>query len=518
MDGKSMSTVDCQRSPVASDSAIHAGMGLGESREFFDLIMASIPNLFFVKDSAFRIVMANPAFLALYPEEMQDKVVGYTTLEEYDEDQASAFLYHDRKAFEEGESTTLETIDFPDGKRRDLITRKIRFAQSGGTPFIVGISTDITEVLQGQKALAESEERYELAVAGSAAGVWDWDVKNQSIFWSEKIQQQLGLRTAQGTFTSESFAALFHPDDRVQAGQKIQDHLHSGLAYDAEHRIQTQQGDRWVRVCGQAIWDQDGAPTRMAGSLEDVTEQIKAQDTLAQSLQRLDEFAHIVSHDLREPLRGIGNLVEFFKEDFGDALPPGAVTRLDQIATLKERADSLVVELLSYSKLVHSEKRMSTVGLTATLHDAIRMLPTEARESIYVLDRLPRLLCEPVAVRQLFQNLITNGLRYNLSDTKRIEIGMVKPTLRQTNTPDVFYVRDNGIGIPKEKFEHVFKIFRRLHHNSAFDGGTGAGLTFAKRIVERHGGRIWIESSEGQGSTFFFTLAPDIHHDQAIDA
>ncbi|MEO0575672.1 MAG: ATP-binding protein [Pseudomonadota bacterium] len=479
---------------------------LSGSRQFFDLVLSSSPDVVFVKDSEFRIVMANPAFLSLYPEDMRDKVIGFTTLEEYDEAQAEEFLTHDRVAFETGESSTIETIDFPDGKRRVLSTKKIRFEQGDGSQYIVGIGRDITDIVAGQEALAVSEERYELAVAGSAAGIWDWDLTTNNVFWSDRIKRQLGLAGDNGTMGIAEFIARYHPDDEERLAEKLRAHLQDREPYDVEFRAWVNGEYRWFRSCGQAVWDEHGQPKRMAGSLEDVTYHINAQEKLAQSMERLDEFAHIASHDLREPLRGIGSLVEFVKEDYGDTLPSDAVEQLDRITELKKRADTLVAELLQYSQLAHSEKRTDTVDLNALVAEAIRILPRDASHSVDVVSLLPTIVCEPVAIRQLFQNLITNGLKYNESANKRIEIGVIANDEDDPSSNETFFVKDNGIGIATKDQDKVFKIFQRLHGKTAFGGGTGAGLTFVKRIIERHNGTIWIESEPDEGSTFFFTL------------
>lgn len=495
-------------------SSIHEAIGFSAessgllmSPAFINLVLSNMPDMLFVKDSDFRIVVANPAFLALYPEDKRDQVIGYTTLEDYDDKQAEAFLTHDRLAFEKGESSVVETIDFPDGQRRALHTRKIRFEDESGAAFIVGISRDVTEITEGQIALAESDERFGLAVAGSAAGIWDWNFKTNEIFWSDNIKQQLGLGPDQKTFGLESGNPLVHPDDQEMIRTKLKSHLEDHAPFDIEYRIASDDEYRWVRACGQAIWNEEGVPTRMAGSLEEVTDHINAQEKLIHSMQRLDEFAHIASHDLRAPLRGVSSHVMMLQEDHGNDLAPEVNERLDAISELTMRADAMVSELLSYSRLAHTKERIAYVDLNTVVAEAVSALAIDDNDHIRVVQALPSIQTEPVAIRQLFQNLISNALKYNRSTEKHVEIGISDKRPAVDIVGDVFYVGDNGIGIAPKHHDQVFTIFRRLHSKDEFEGGTGAGLTFVKRIVERHGGQIWIESDEGCGTTFYFTLS-----------
>jgi len=234
---------------------------------------------------------------------------------------------------------------------------------------------------------------------------------------------------------------------------------------------------------------------------------------LQRSNEDLDSFAYIASHDLKEPLRGIHNYANFLMEDYEQLLNEEGVTKLATLVRLTQRMEDMINSLLHFSQLGRADLTRKKVSLNELVQQAISTL-TITRPQNEVEFRIPYLLpsieCDAAQIRELFTNLISNAIKYNDKINKWIEIGF---DLGNTGSSyHTFYVRDNGIGISQEYFEKVFQVFRRLHDRDEFGGGTGVGLTITRKIVERHGGRIWIESTPTQGSTFYFTLATEINH------
>jgi two-component system, chemotaxis family, sensor kinase Cph1 len=235
---------------------------------------------------------------------------------------------------------------------------------------------------------------------------------------------------------------------------------------------------------------------------------------LKRSNEELDSFAYIASHDLKEPLRGIHNYANFLMEDYGEILEEDGTSKLQTLVRLTQRMEDLLNSLLHFSRLGRSETIRKKVNLNELVQQAIATL-TIARPQNSVEFRIPRPLpiveCDRAQINELFTNLISNSIKYNDKDRKWVEIGFLETEDRETfslsSRPITFYVRDNGIGISQEYFEQIFQIFRRLHGRDEFGGGTGAGLTIARKIVERHGGKMWVESQLDRGSTFYFTLA-----------
>ena len=241
---------------------------------------------------------------------------------------------------------------------------------------------------------------------------------------------------------------------------------------------------------------------------------------LARSNVELDAFAYIASHDLKEPLRGIYNYSSFLIEDYSDILDEAGVDKLNTLMRLTHRMEDLINSLLHYSRLGRAELQISPVNLNCLLTGVLDVIKVSARDKQVEFEiprPLPTVNCDRTQVNELFTNLISNGIKYNQKNPKIIEIGYldaddpitVEKMLEysdHTLAKTIFYIRDNGIGIRERHLDSIFRIFKRLHSPKKYGGGTGAGLTIAKKIVERHGGEIWVKSVYQAGSTFYFTL------------
>jgi two-component system, chemotaxis family, sensor kinase Cph1 len=212
----------------------------------------------------------------------------------------------------------------------------------------------------------------------------------------------------------------------------------------------------------------------------------------------LDSFAYVASHDLKEPLRGISHLATFIQRKQGDANQ-----HLETIMKLIRRMDDLIESLLQYSRTGRVELVLEEVDLDAVVDEALQMLTKRIAGSGVVIRRpgkLPVVRADRVRLREVLVNLISNAIKYNDKDQRWVEIGV------EPGRPNTIYVRDNGIGVEPQNHSKIFEIFRRLHGRDEFGGGTGAGLTIARKAIERHGGRIFLTSAPGEGATFFFTL------------
>jgi two-component system sensor kinase FixL len=227
---------------------------------------------------------------------------------------------------------------------------------------------------------------------------------------------------------------------------------------------------------------------------------------LTRSNQELDDFAYIASHDLKEPLRGIHNYSTFLVEDYQSKLDEEGVAKLQTLKRLTQRMETLLDSLLEFSRVGRVDLAVGEADLNQVLEEVRESLAISLQEhsvELRIPRRLPVVKCDRVRVAEVFRNLIVNAIKYNDKPEKWIEIGFEAGT---SACGPIFYVRDNGIGIAKKHGDAIFRIFKRLHGRDKFGGGTGVGLTIVKKIVERHNGRIWIESVPGEGTTFFFAL------------
>ncbi len=245
----------------------------------------------------------------------------------------------------------------------------------------------------------------------------------------------------------------------------------------------------------------------------DLTERIRANNALKQrtrelerSNQELDDFAYIASHDMKEPLRGIHNNAMFLDEDFREMLGEEGARRISRMQFLCARLERLINDLLYYSRIGRQDLAIQEVDPNQMVDDIAKMLESalEGQNARIVVPKpMPRCVCDSVRVHEVFRNLITNGLKYNKSPEKIVEVGFLEERDGRRN---VFYVKDNGFGISPEFHEEIFRIFKRLNPEAEDAKGTGSGLTFVKKIVERHEGSVWVDSEPGAGSTFCFTL------------
>lgn len=247
------------------------------------------------------------------------------------------------------------------------------------------------------------------------------------------------------------------------------------------------------------------------GTVRDISERKKAERDLMQyvaalkrSNQELDDFAYIASHDLKEPLRGLSNNALFLQEDYAEKLGDDGKKRLQRMIYLCQRMEQLVNDLLHFSRLGRQALAIQETDLNLIIQDIISMMETTLQQTNTKIDiphKLPVITCDRPRITEMLRNLITNAVKYNDKSQKHIEIGYKKDS-----SGPIFYVKDNGIGIAPQFHEDVFRIFKRLNDEDDTTKGTGVGLTFVKKIIERHNGRIWIESEPGEGSTFFFTI------------
>jgi two-component system sensor kinase FixL len=232
---------------------------------------------------------------------------------------------------------------------------------------------------------------------------------------------------------------------------------------------------------------------------------------LARSNQELDDFAYIASHDLKEPLRGVANNAIFLREDYEGRLDERGLKRLNRMVLLCQRMERLVDDLLYFSRLGRQKLAVQPANLNEIIKDIELLLEAtlhEANAQIVVPRRLPTIVCDLPRITEVFRNLITNAVKYNKREHKLVEVGYADAAdiTPGASRETVFYIRDNGMGIPKEFHREIFRIFKRLNEEDDSQRGTGVGLTFVQKIIERHNGRIWLESEVGAGTTFYFTI------------
>jgi PAS domain S-box-containing protein len=269
------------------------------------------------------------------------------------------------------------------------------------------------------------------------------------------------------------------------------------------------KGTRILETKKIPILDKDGTPLYLLGISNDITDRIKAEaelkqksEELVRSNKELEQFAYVASHDLQEPLRMVNSYVQLLAERYKDKLDEDANDFIAFAVDGSNRMRILIQSLLEYSR-VNRVNPFTQVDVNEVIQKVLRSIGStiEENKAVIKIDTLPSIVGDAVLIGQLFQNLILNAIKF-----KRVEPPEIIISGKKMNDAEyLFSVKDNGIGIPKEYSEKIFVIFQRLHNKSEYPGA-GIGLSICKKIVERHGGKIWVESEPGKGSTFYFTI------------
>lgn len=389
-----------------------------------------------------------------------------------------------------------------------------RAAQSRAAERELDLSRALGALHRGERDLEESRGFARLIVESATEfAIFTADHAGRVLSWNPGARAIFGYEAAE--VVGREADILFTPEDRAAAvpQAEMRRALDSGRSEDERWHLRRDGSRFWASGALMPMRDAAGEPTGFLKILRDRTEERRSREELerrAQELARsngdLEEFAGIASHDLKEPIRGISNYANFILEDHAAELSADVRDRLQVITRLCARMDTFLESLLEYSRAGRTEFSPGSCDLHEVVADALESLrPWMEGFNARVIVRpgLPSLPCDRARTAQVFTNLITNAVKYSDKPERRIEIGSIP------GDPPALYVRDNGIGVDPRHAEHIFRMFKRLHGRDRYGGGAGAGLTIVRKIVERHGGRIWVESTPGVGSTFFFTLAPE---------
>ncbi len=380
-----------------------------------------------------------------------------------------------------------------------------------------------------------TERQFELARVGrsSAAlaeaqrlghiGSWSWQVQGDVMTWSDELFRIYGCEPQRGPLSHTDQARLFRPDSFALWRNKVANALATGAPFVLELACVRPDGSTaWLESRGECARDAAGRITGLQGTVQDITarylvdQRLAAQSAeLQRSNEELERFAYVASHDLQEPLRMVASYGQLLTRRHLADLKPEAREFVAYMVDGGQRAQALIRDLLSLARLDSRAQPMATVSLEDTLAEVLRPLRLRIQQAGAQIshDPLPTVLGDAAQLGQLLANLLGNALKFCGSAAPQVHVAAVREGSRWRIS-----VRDNGIGIEPRYFERIFQMFQRLHLRTEFEG-TGIGLAICKKVVERHGGQIGVESVPGQGSTFFFTLPDDklapvgqIHH------
>ncbi len=410
----------------------------------------------------------------------------------------------------ERESCELRLGRDPHWRRLQLTGVKVN--EDENSEVIVISGHDVTLEVESARALKASEQRYH--------GAFDYSPIGKALLLadSEVAECNRALAEMLGCWVSELIGApLFarFPEEAAQALEQDTVTLTSRQANACEREVQVRppgQPPQWLLINMAPIWNEDRSLEHFIVQLQDTTDRHLAEQALRESnveLQRSNEelkrFAFMASHDLREPLRGIGGSIQLIARRYKDVLDEGGRELAQQAVGGVKRLQALLDELVAYTEQMRGgELQRQSVATARLVDDIIAEFADRLKACGGEISHadLPSVLGEPEPLRQVFWHLLDNALKFAAPKRPpriRVSASWGKGVWQ-------FCVEDNGIGIAEEHHEQVFEVFRRLSVDTA---GTGMGLATVRKMIERHGGRIWVESAPDQGARFCFTLPPE---------
>jgi PAS domain S-box-containing protein len=462
-------------------------------------------------------------------------------------DQHDRFRAALRHVLETGEVTGFETASVTNGGPVTWWANRLGPVKlDGQIAAVTVVASDVTARKRAEEGLRQSEERFALAVRGSSDGIWDWDTATGEVYYSPRFKELLGYTDTDPAEAFGTFASRLHPDDRDRVLGAMRDHLKHRSPYDVEFRLRLRAGDyRWFLARGQAVWNESGRATRMAGSISDITERKRAERELVQANEAAQaatraksEFLANMSHEIRTPLNGIVGMTELALDTDLTA------EQREYLALVKTSAGHLLTvinDILDFSKIEAGRLDLECIDfdLRDTLDDTAATLAVRAHKkglelAAHIAPDVPDALSgDPHRLRQVVVNLIGNAIKFTergevvlsvsveqlaaegaegaekaLNHSSQLISSPPAPSAPSAVSSALlhFAVRDTGIGIAPEQQANLFQAFTQADASTTRKyGGTGLGLAISARLVELMGGHVWLESEAGKGSTFHFT-------------
>lgn len=368
------------------------------------------------------------------------------------------------------------------------------------------LQAEVAERRRAEDSLRQGEQQLRLALDAAQAGMWIWDARTNINVWDERLERMFGLppNTFAGTF--EAWAEMVHPEDRERAIAETRHALKHQQLYEAEFRAGREGRWRMIKAQAVVLRDEQGEAAKMIGVCWDITESKQAQDRLletaaelARKNREMEQFVYSVSHDLKSPVVTCKGFLGILNEDLREGKIPEALESAQRLGQAAQRMGSLIEDLLELSRAGRVSGEPEPVDMAALAANLIEQMRGEyepARVRIEIQPDMPGVVIDPTSAARVFQNLLGNAFKYGCSAAEpRLEIG---GCLRGGELR--YFVRDNGPGIPAEYQDKVFGVFQRLDTTK---GGTGIGLAIVSKIMETQGGRAWVESALGEGTTFW---------------
>jgi PAS domain S-box-containing protein len=396
------------------------------------------------------------------------------------------------------------------------------FVDTGALEQVVVSFIDISDRKHAELGLRESEEALKEAQRLAHVGSWYMDLATNEVVWSEVLYQMYGFDPSQPPPLYTESMKLFTPESWERLSSAITRATETGISYELELEMVPKGGGvRWMLARGELVRDESGKPVRVRGVVMDITERKRSEAEIRQLNQvlelrvrertaqleiankELEAFSFSVSHDLRTPLRAIDGFSQILLEDYEAKLDAEGCRLLHVVRDNTRKMGALIDDILKFSRAGRTALSCAEIDMAALAREVYSELqssmPTENLQ--LEIDAIPPVQCDRAMMRQVFANLLSNALKFSHTrETPEVRVGSF---IEGGET--VYFVRDNGVGFDMQYADKLFGVFQRLHGVDEFEG-TGIGLAIVKRIVVRHGGRVWAEGKPGQGASFYFSL------------
>jgi PAS domain S-box-containing protein len=489
------------QSEIAERKRVEAS--LRREKTLSDTIIETLPGLFYVIDGEQRLVRWNHE---------TEKVSGYSAeeiaarhpLDFFAEEAREALAERLREGFTTGQTSAEAVLVAKDGSRHPRLFTSKRVELDQAT-YLVGVGIDIAARREAEERV-QREKRFSDTIIDTLPGIFYlFDEQGRFLRWNDNFERVSQFSAAE--VAAMSPLDFFVGPERDYIYQRISQVFTEGQAI-AEANFVAKDGTATPHVfTGQRVFVDDRVC--LIGMGIDITERKHAEEALqrrteelARSNADLEQFAYVASHDLQEPLRAVASYTQLLARRYQQRLDGDAQRFIERTIAAVSRMQALIRDLLAYSRVGMRGEVFGRIDAEGVLRDALDDLQAAISETDAVVthDPLPVIPADASQLRQLLQNLVGNAIKFRGEQPPLVHI-----SARAGDGHWIFGVRDNGIGIEPEYLERIFVIFQRLHNRRTYPG-TGVGLAICKKIVERHGGRIWVESQVGRGTTVFFAL------------
>jgi len=450
-----------------------------------------------------EITMANQSFCEISGYSLEE-LIGSKSSELLVSEEGKRIIKDRRSVRKKGVSDSYEVkiINNKGEKRYWLISGAPNYNSNGEIVGTIGINLDITDQKEQEERLyllsLIAEKNINAVVVSDKEGKIEWANTSFEAMSGYSMEEFVGKKP--GHF-------LQGPETNVETVNYMKDRIERGLPFNCEIINYSKSGQKyWVSIQGQALYNKEGEIVKFFAIEENVTQKKELEqqkegllNSLAQSNKELEDYAQIVSHDLKSPLRSIHSLLTWIKEDNDKVFTDQTLNYFSMMENKVEKMDRLIEGILTYSKIDKEDLSLEMVNTQQIIKGIIAIIHVPKHIKVTIKNSLPVIYADRYRIQQLFQNIIGNAVNYIDK-----EIGSVEISSEEFENHYVFSIKDNGIGIAKKHYKKIFETFQSL---TTSEHSTGLGLSIVKKIVEKYNGEIWIESEEGVGSTFFIKLS-----------